>query len=155
MFGLLAVEAAPAQRPASWTDHTHHHHLEEPLTSLTVDDTRAFPIPLSEVALLPGTAFAEAFELNNAYLRYLDIDRLLNQFRVQSGITHGVPYGGWESPSISAATRTRSLLPCVQIDPGSCPGGGSRLSREYRRPLCPDRCRCSQIQSIYHRSFCI
>ena len=26
--------------------------------------------------------------------------------------------------SISAATRTRSLLPCIQIDPGLCPGGG-------------------------------
>jgi hypothetical protein len=33
----------------------------------------------------------------------------------------------WLISCISAATRTRSLLPCLQIDPGSCPGGGRPL----------------------------
>lgn len=99
---VVSTSAAPARNPALWHDHAHHSHFEAPpqVRIIRRQTSQAVPFPLSAVRVSSGNAFADAFDLNNAYLRYLDIDRLLYQFRVQAGLPNPtVPYGGWESPS--------------------------------------------------------
>ena len=57
------------------------------------------PFPLTAVTLLPG-AFKDNQSRNTAYLRYVDIDRLLHTFRLNVGIASSArPCGGWESPT--------------------------------------------------------
>ena len=56
------------------------------------------PFQLEQVRLLDGP-FKYNMLRNKKYLLELDSDRLLNQFRVTSGLpTTTEPYGGWESP---------------------------------------------------------
>ncbi|MFD8627388.1 beta-L-arabinofuranosidase domain-containing protein [Streptomyces hygroscopicus] len=57
------------------------------------------PFPLTAVSLLPG-AFQDNQSRNTAYLRFVDIDRLLHTFRLNVGLPSGArPCGGWESPT--------------------------------------------------------
>ncbi|WAP53871.1 beta-L-arabinofuranosidase domain-containing protein [Streptomyces sp. S465] len=57
------------------------------------------PFPLTAVTLLPG-AFQDNQARNTAYLRFVDIDRLLHTFRLNVGLPSSAqPCGGWESPS--------------------------------------------------------
>ncbi|MFD8510675.1 beta-L-arabinofuranosidase domain-containing protein [Streptomyces antimycoticus] len=57
------------------------------------------PFPLTAVTLLPG-ACKDNQSRNNAYLRFVDIDRLLHTFRLNAGLPSGAqPCGGWESPT--------------------------------------------------------
>ena len=57
------------------------------------------PFPLTAVTLLPG-AFKDNQSRNTAYLRFVDIDRLLHTFRLNVGIASSAkPCGGWESPT--------------------------------------------------------
>ena len=111
MLHLLASTiAAPAVEPAHWHHHDHghhhhHHHLSSPLLGFAAPSgnasatATAAPFPLSAVSISPGSAFAEAAELNSRYLRYLDLDRLLHTFRTQAGVANPAhAYGGWESP---------------------------------------------------------
>jgi DUF1680 family protein len=58
----------------------------------------ARPFPLRNVRLLQG-AFREACERDRAYLRELEPDRLLHNFRVNAGLPSSAePLGGWEEP---------------------------------------------------------
>lgn len=53
-----------------------------------------------QVRLLDGL-FKDAQERDRAYLRSLDAERLLHNFRVTSGLPSSVqPYSGWESPEV-------------------------------------------------------
>jgi len=57
----------------------------------------AQPWPLSEVRLLDGP-FKRAQEINRAYLRRLEPDRLLSHVRALAGLQpKGRPYGGWDA----------------------------------------------------------
>ncbi|MEU5642705.1 glycoside hydrolase family 127 protein [Streptomyces milbemycinicus] len=57
------------------------------------------PFPLGAVTLLPS-AFKDNQSRNTAYLRYVDIDRLLHTFRLNVGLASSAqPCGGWESPT--------------------------------------------------------
>ncbi|MEU5731198.1 beta-L-arabinofuranosidase domain-containing protein [Streptomyces antimycoticus] len=57
------------------------------------------PLPLTAVTLLPG-ACKDNQSGNTAYLRFVDIDRLLHTFRLNAGLPSGAqPCGGWESPT--------------------------------------------------------
>jgi len=59
---------------------------------------RVEPFEMTEVRLLPG-AFKHAQDANLAYLRRLDADRLLHNFRVNAGLPSSAqPLGGWEKP---------------------------------------------------------
>jgi len=59
--------------------------------------TRATPFALRDVKLLDGP-FRDAQVRNARYLRSLDPDRLLHNFRVNAGLEPKAPvYGGWES----------------------------------------------------------
>ena len=119
MLTISLAGAAPAGEPGheAWTvPHTHEHeHAAGPL--IDVDCTHASlpneaplqpvePFALSATRISANTAFGDAQALNTAYLRLLDLDRLLWTFRTQAGLptarTSGepvTPYGGWESPN--------------------------------------------------------
>ncbi|AGP52424.1 glycoside hydrolase family 127 protein [Streptomyces rapamycinicus] len=84
--GSTAEAAAPGATPAAT------HREPKALTS-------AQPFPLTAVTLLPG-AFKDNQSRNTAYLRFVDIDRLLHTFRLNVGLPSSAqPCGGWESPS--------------------------------------------------------
>ncbi len=56
------------------------------------------PFPMTDVRLLPS-AFLDAQNANLAYLKRLDADRLLHNFRVNAGLSSSAkPLGGWEAP---------------------------------------------------------
>ena len=53
---------------------------------------------MSQVRLLPGV-FADCQQANYGYLKRLDSDRLLHNFRMNAGLpTSAQPLGGWEKP---------------------------------------------------------
>ncbi|MFE1883525.1 beta-L-arabinofuranosidase domain-containing protein [Streptomyces diastatochromogenes] len=61
---------------------------------------RVRPFPLAAVSLLAGP-FQENQSRNTAYLRFVDIDRLLHTFRLNVGLTSTAqPCGGWEGPTV-------------------------------------------------------
>ncbi|MFD8717490.1 beta-L-arabinofuranosidase domain-containing protein [Streptomyces sp. NPDC059629] len=58
------------------------------------------PFPLTAVRLLPGP-FLDNQRRNTAYLRFVDIDRLLHTFRLNAGLpSTAQPCGGWEGPTV-------------------------------------------------------
>ncbi|MFF3576878.1 beta-L-arabinofuranosidase domain-containing protein [Streptomyces mirabilis] len=58
------------------------------------------PFPLGSVTLL-DSAFRANQQRNSAYLRFVDIDRLLHTFRTNVGLpSNAQPCGGWEGPSV-------------------------------------------------------
>jgi hypothetical protein len=61
---------------------------------------KAEPFPLSRVRLLPGI-YQDAADWNRGYVRRLTADRLLYNFRANSGLPTGSakPLGGWEQPA--------------------------------------------------------
>jgi len=64
----------------------------------------AKPVPLKAVRLLPSP-YLTAVTVNLAYLKRLDCDRLLHNFRQQAGLTpKGDVYAGWESDTIGGHT---------------------------------------------------
>lgn len=63
------------------------------------------PFSLADVRLLDGP-FREAQQRDEAYLRQLEPDRLLHNFRVNAGLEPKAPvYGGWESAKTWEAIR--------------------------------------------------
>lgn len=65
---------------------------------------RAKPLPLAAVRLRPSD-YADAVAVNLAYLKRLDPDRLLHNFRKFAGLEPKAPiYGGWESDTIAGHT---------------------------------------------------
>lgn len=64
-------------------------------------DAGIAPYPLDQVRLLPSI-FLTAVEANGRYLRALDADRLLHNFRQGAGLEpKGEVYGGWEALGIA------------------------------------------------------
>jgi DUF1680 family protein len=62
------------------------------------------PAPLGAVRLLPS-AYLAAVNANLAYLKRIEPDRLLHNFRSQAGLDpKGEVYGGWESDTIGGHT---------------------------------------------------
>jgi DUF1680 family protein len=62
------------------------------------------PAPLNAVALLPSV-YLSAVTANRAYLKRLECDRLLHNFRKQAGLApKGDVYPGWESDTIGGHT---------------------------------------------------
>ncbi len=56
------------------------------------------PFQMTEVRLLPGI-YKDSQEANLRYLKRLDADRLLHNFRVNAGLPSSAqPLGGWEKP---------------------------------------------------------
>ncbi|GLW33801.1 beta-L-arabinofuranosidase domain-containing protein [Actinoplanes regularis] len=72
-----------------------------PAPALARPDTgvSAYAFPLTAVRLGSGP-FADNAGRTQAYLRFLDSDRLLHMFRVTAGLaSSATPCGGWESPT--------------------------------------------------------
>ncbi|MFI6151300.1 beta-L-arabinofuranosidase domain-containing protein [Kitasatospora sp. NPDC051170] len=60
----------------------------------------AHPFELSEVGLTAGR-WLDNQNRTLAYLRFLDMDRLLHTFRLNAGLSSSAqPCGGWEAPDI-------------------------------------------------------
>ncbi len=61
---------------------------------------RVEPFPMTQVRLLPGSVFHDAYEWNRGYMARLPEDRLLYTFRANAGLPTGSakPLGGWEQP---------------------------------------------------------
>ena len=65
------------------------------------------PFPMTAVRLLPGP-FHEAMEWNRGYLQRLPADRLLHNFRLNSGLPSSAqPLGGWEKNGSGRDTELR------------------------------------------------
>lgn len=61
---------------------------------------QASPFPNASVTLQPSWV-KKREDLNTTYLKSLDPDRLLHNFRVNAGLpSHAQPLEGWEAPSI-------------------------------------------------------
>lgn len=66
----------------------------------TSDINKALPFPNTSVSLAPSW-IKHREDLNTAYLKSLDPDRLLHNFRVNAGLpSNAKPLEGWEAPSI-------------------------------------------------------
>lgn len=77
---------------------------------------RAFAFPLSQVRLLPGSAFHHARLLDSAYLLSLEPDRLLHRFHLHAGLpVKGEIYRGWESDGLSGHTLGHYLSACAMM----------------------------------------
>ncbi|MEV6486397.1 beta-L-arabinofuranosidase domain-containing protein [Streptomyces sp. NPDC051576] len=62
--------------------------------------TRTRPFPLAAVTLL-DSPFRDNQRRNSAYLRFVDLDRLLHTFRTNVGLPSSAqPCGGWEGPDV-------------------------------------------------------
>ena len=101
---------------------------------------RAEPFPASRVRLLEGP-FLTAQKLNGEYLLWLDPDRLLHNFRGNTGLTPKAPrYGCWESQEIAGHTLGHYLSACSHMyastgwtrrlswGDAACAGARARLS---------------------------
>jgi DUF1680 family protein len=73
--------------------------FQETLTFTRKDATaRVRPFAMTEVRLLDGP-FKDAEEWNRGYMKRLDADRLLHNFRLNAGLPSSAePFGGWEEP---------------------------------------------------------
>jgi len=71
--------------------------FEKPIEFTRRDaSSKVEPFPMAQVKLLTGP-FADAREWNRGYLQRLEADRLLHNFRVNSGLASSAkPLGGWE-----------------------------------------------------------
>ncbi|MEU8694320.1 beta-L-arabinofuranosidase domain-containing protein [Streptomyces sp. NPDC048665] len=101
---LTAAGATAAALTVTDTGHAqaapHHastpHHASAPRRRAV----RVQPFPLTAVTLLAGP-FQDNQHRNTAYLRFVDIDRLLHTFRLNVGLPSGAqPCGGWEAPGV-------------------------------------------------------
>src|SRR5882672_1750943 len=85
---------------------------------------RATPLPLESVRLT-ASPFLDAVEANRRYLLELEPDRLLHNFRTNSGLKpKGEIYGGWESESLAGHTLGHYLSACslmyAQVGESEC-----------------------------------
>jgi DUF1680 family protein len=71
------------------------------------------PLPLSAVSLGPSP-FRDAVDANRLYLRRLDPDRLLHNFRLHAHLPpKAEAYGGWEADTIAGHTLGHYLSACA------------------------------------------
>jgi DUF1680 family protein len=69
-------------------------------------------LPMTAVRLRPSI-FLRAVEANRAYLRVLEPDRLLHDYRGQAGLApKGARYGGWETETIAGHSLGHYLSAC-------------------------------------------
>lgn len=99
----LLAQQAPAPAPAPPANEQRHGTAPEtpPFQGTLLFKPNEVPakvqaFPMTSVRLLPGP-FHDALEWNRGYLRRLSADRLLHNFRVNSGLPSSAqPLGGWE-----------------------------------------------------------
>ncbi|HLX67619.1 MAG TPA: beta-L-arabinofuranosidase domain-containing protein [Puia sp.] len=73
---------------------------------------RAYPFSVRDVRLLDGP-FRRAMEADARYLRVIEPDRLLSEFRAHAGLKpRAEKYGGWESSGLAGHTLGHYLSAC-------------------------------------------
>jgi DUF1680 family protein len=98
-FGIIACQTEQKQKTITellfFTDKV------EPVIEI-----KAKPFNLKQVRLLDGP-FKEAMERDAQYLKELEADRLLHNFRVNAGLPSSAePLGGWEKPDVELRGHT-------------------------------------------------
>jgi DUF1680 family protein len=77
-----------------------------------VVSVQAYPFDIRDVRLLDGP-FKQAMVADARYLRVIEPDRLLSEFRVHAGLRARAPkYGGWESSGLAGHTLGHYLSAC-------------------------------------------
>ena len=105
--------------------------LAWPVSSFALDAGSTFPktakaFPLESVRLNPSP-FLDAVNANLAYLKRIEPDRLLHNFRVHAGLQpKGAVYGGWESDTIAGHTLGHYLTACSLIHAQTGDAGAKR-----------------------------
>jgi len=98
-FGITACQTE--QEEGKITETAFFTYKVEPVIEI-----KAKPFDLKQVRLLDGP-FKEAMERDAEYLRGLEPDRLLHNFRVNAGIPSSAePLGGWEKPDVELRGHT-------------------------------------------------
>ncbi|MCX5088397.1 glycoside hydrolase family 127 protein [Streptomyces sp. NBC_00365] len=129
-----------------------------PVTSTAPDTAaRVKPFSLGSVTLL-DSAFRANQRRNSAYLRFVDIDRLLHTFRTNVGLpSTAQPCGGWEGPSVELRGHsTGHLLSGLALAYGDT---GERALRDKGRRLvaalaeCEDASPAAGYLSAFPESF--
>src|SRR6185312_11043933 len=81
--------------------------------ALATAEAGAKSVPLETVRLTPSP-YLDAVTSNLVYLKRLEPDRLLHNFRKQAGLEpRGAVYGGWESDTIAGHTLGHYLSACA------------------------------------------
>ncbi|MEV0179774.1 beta-L-arabinofuranosidase domain-containing protein [Streptomyces sp. NPDC050625] len=94
------LTAAGAAAALNLTGGPAAHAAQRPTDARPVNAPQVQPFPLGAVSLLTGP-FKDNQSRNTAYLRFVDIDRLLHTFRRNVGLpSTAQPCGGWEGPSV-------------------------------------------------------
>lgn len=76
-------------------------------------EIKAYPFNLEDVEIL-DSPFKDAMEADVAYLKIIEPDRLLSQFRSHSGLKpKGEIYGGWESAGLAGHSLGHYLSACA------------------------------------------
>ncbi|XUL93232.1 beta-L-arabinofuranosidase domain-containing protein [Streptomyces galilaeus] len=93
---LAAAGATSAAFTLSGTDGTAHAATDR----AAAEATAVHPFPLTAVTLL-DSPFRDNQRRNSAYLRFVDLDRLLHTFRTNVRLPSSAqPCGGWEGPDV-------------------------------------------------------
>ncbi|GAA2472715.1 beta-L-arabinofuranosidase domain-containing protein [Streptomyces longisporus] len=98
------------------------------------------PFPLTAVTLL-DSPFRDNQRRNSAYLRFVDLDRLLHTFRTNVGLSSSAqPCGGWEGPSVELRGHsTGHLLSGLAL---AHAGTGETALRDKGRTLVAELAKC-------------
>lgn len=97
---LAAAGTATAAALTMTTSAMSHATPLDPPSSPRSATPRVQPFPLTAVTLLDGP-FRDNQRRNSAYLRFVDVDRLLHTFRLNVGLSSSAqPCGGWEGPGV-------------------------------------------------------
>ncbi|MFJ9895808.1 beta-L-arabinofuranosidase domain-containing protein [Streptomyces sp. NPDC091280] len=98
------------------------------------------PFPLTAVTLLEGP-FRDNQRRNSAYLRFVDLDRLLHTFRTNVRLPSGArPCGGWEGPDVELRGHsTGHLLSGLAL---AYANTGDTVLRDKGRTLVAELAKC-------------
>ncbi|MCI3242363.1 beta-L-arabinofuranosidase domain-containing protein [Streptomyces spinosisporus] len=101
---------------------------------------RVRPFPLTAVTLL-DSPFRDNQRRNSAYLRFVDLDRLLHTFRTNVGLPSSAePCGGWEGPAVELRGHsTGHLLSGLAL---AYANTGERALRDRGRTLVAELAAC-------------
>lgn len=96
-LSTVAVAGGGALMPRSIYGMSHSS-ADEVLPAMKHAAWKVQPFPMQDIRLLPSY-WADMMELNRSYLYSLPNDRLVHNFRVNTGIrSDAAPLGGWEAP---------------------------------------------------------
>ncbi|WP_037853904.1 beta-L-arabinofuranosidase domain-containing protein [Streptomyces sp. NRRL S-340] len=121
--GFLAATGTAAALATTGAVPAHATARAAPAGAVRTPVSATRPFPLSAVTLLDGP-FRDNQLRNTAYLRFVDLDRLLHTFRTNAGLPSTArPCGGWEAPGVELRGHsTGHLLSGLALAASAGPG---------------------------------